>query len=265
MDILRRSISPLTPNQWKEIDERAKEVFSTQLFGRLVVDVVGPFGWDYAAHPAGEVEILSKEGESVIFGLRKALPLVEAKTYFYLDLKELDKIERGHPAVDLSALEEAVRNMAAFEDGAIFEGCERSGIKGILAYKDSREVKSSLNEEDFIESLFKALSNFKTHGINGPYTLVINIDKWVKLVKESKAYPLYEKIEDILEDGKIIPTPRIDDAIVISERGKDFELILGQDLSIGYEAQEGSKVKLFIVETFTFRVINPEAFVYLKF
>lgn len=264
MDILRRSISPITSKQWEEIDKRAKEVFSTQLHGRLFVDVVGPFGWEYAAHPVGEVDILSKEGDPVIFGLRKALPLVELKSYFYLDLNELDKIERGHPAVNLSALEEAVRTVASFEDEAIFEGCERSGIKGLLAYKDGRTIPSSTKEEDLLESLYKALSRFHSDGIEGPYTLVINLEKWIKLVKEERGYPIYKKVKDILNDGRIITTPRINDALVISERGGDFELILGQDLSIGYEATEGSKVKLFITETFTFRVVNPEALVYLK-
>lgn len=265
MDFLRRKLSPLTPKEWEEVDKRAKEVFSTQLYGRAIVDVLGPFGWEYAAHPMGEVEKLSKEGDTIEFGLRKALPLIELKRYFYLDLNELDKLERGHPAVDLSSLEEAVRDVASFEDGAIFEGCEKSGIKGILAYKNERNIQSSLKEEEFIESLYKALSKFKSDGIEGPYALVINIDKWVELVKGSKYYPIEEKIEDILKDGKILATPRISDALVVSERGGDFELILGQDLSIGYEKTENSKVKLFILESFTFRVVNPEALVYLKF
>lgn len=265
MDFLRRELAPLTQKQWKEIDKRAKEVFSTQLHGRTIVDILGPFGWEYAAHPIGEVEKLSKDGEAVEFGLRKALPLVELKSYFYLDLNELDKLERGHPAVDLSALEEAVRNVASFEDGAIFEGCEISGIKGLLAYKEGRSIQTSLKEEEFIESLYKALSKFKYDGIEGPYTLVINIDKWIELVKGSKYYPIEEKVEDVLKDGKILLTPRISEAIVVSERGGDFELILGQDLSIGYEKTEGSKVKLFITETFTFRVVNSEALIHLKF
>ncbi|KUK23348.1 MAG: encapsulin [Synergistetes bacterium] len=265
MDFLRRNISPLTAKQWEEIDKRAKEVFSTQLHGRAVVDVVGPFGWEYAAHPTGEIELLSKEDDAVKFGLRKALPLVELKSYFYLDLNELDKLERGQPAIDLSALEEAVRNVAVFEDGAIFEGCEQSGIKGFLAYKEERSIPSSTTEEEFLESLYKAMANFSLNGISGPYTLVINIDKWVEIVKASKHYPIHKKVEDILKGGKVLLTPRISDGLLVSERGGDFELILGQDLSIGYEATEGSKVKLFITETFTFRIITPEALIHLKF
>lgn len=65
--------------------------------------------------------------------------------------------------------------------------------------------------------------------------------------------------------GRVITTPRIEDALVVSERGGDFKLILGQDLSIGYEDREKDSVRLFVTETFTFYVVNPEAMVYLAF
>ena len=41
----------------------------------------------------------------------------------------------------------------------------------------------------------------------------------------------------------------------------DFELTLGQDVSVGFEQQEGQKVRLFMTESFTFRVIEPQAVV----
>ena len=47
---------------------------------------------------------------------------------------------------------------------------------------------------------------------------------------------LYKKIGDVLEDGKIVFSPNVNDGIVVSLRGGDFELILGQDISIGYKA-----------------------------
>jgi len=72
-------------------------------------------------------------------------------------------------------------------------------------------------------------------------------------------------VEECLRGGKIITTPRIEDALVVSERGGDFKLILGQDLSIGYEDREKDAVRLFITETFTFQVVNPEALILLKF
>jgi uncharacterized linocin/CFP29 family protein len=44
-------------------------------------------------------------------------------------------------------------------------------------------------------------------------------------------------------------------------RGGDFELTLGIDYSIGYDSYTNEKIKLFLVETFTFNIYEPKAFV----
>jgi len=46
---------------------------------------------------------------------------------------------------------------------------------------------------------------------------------------------------------------------MLTKRGGDFELILGQDLAIGYESHTQTKVKLYFTESFTFRVLEPAA------
>ena len=46
---------------------------------------------------------------------------------------------------------------------------------------------------------------------------------------------------------------------MISQRGGDLELILGEDLAIGYESYNADEVKLFFTESFTFRVREPAA------
>lgn len=49
------------------------------------------------------------------------------------------------------------------------------------------------------------------------------------------------------------------EAYMISQRGGDLELILGQDLAIGCESHNAEQVKLFFTESFTFRVLEPAA------
>ncbi|PLV59480.1 family 1 encapsulin nanocompartment shell protein [Thermotoga sp. KOL6] len=265
MEFLKRFLAPLTAKQWEEIDKRAKEIFSTQLYGRRVIDVEGPYGWEYSAYPLGEVEVLSGEN-TVKWGLRKSLPLIETRATFTLSLWELDNLERGKLNVDLSNLEETVRKVAEFEDEVIFRGCERAGIKGMLAFKEERRINVGETPDDLIEALLKSLSIFSKEGIEGPYALIINTERWIKLLRGTTGhYPLEKRVEDTLRGGRIITTPRIEEAIVISERGGDFKLILGQDLSIGYEGRESDKVRLFITETFTFQVVNPEAMIHLSF
>jgi uncharacterized linocin/CFP29 family protein len=55
-----------------------------------------------------------------------------------------------------------------------------------------------------------------------------------------------------------------DRAIVLSQRGGDFLFESGQDLSIGYESHDEQVVRLYLEESFSFRVATPEAAVVLK-
>ena len=68
-----------------------------------------------------------------------------------------------------------------------------------------------------------------------------------------------------LLDGPIVWAPGVDGAVVLSQRGGDFELIVGQDFSIGYLEHSASSVHLYLQESFTFRVLAPEAAVPLSY
>jgi uncharacterized linocin/CFP29 family protein len=55
--------------------------------------------------------------------------------------------------------------------------------------------------------------------------------------------------------------PAIEGAFVLSTRGGDFELYLGQDLSIGYLSHDIETVTLYFEEALTFLTHTPEAVV----
>ena len=59
--------------------------------------------------------------------------------------------------------------------------------------------------------------------------------------------------------------PAVDGAVVISQRGDDFELVVGQDLSIGYLDHDAERVRLYLEESLTFRAASPEAAVALAY
>jgi uncharacterized linocin/CFP29 family protein len=51
---------------------------------------------------------------------------------------------------------------------------------------------------------------------------------------------------------------------VLSRRGGDFEMTVGQDLAIGYKVHDAQDVELYFAESFAFRVLEPAAAVELK-
>ena len=66
-----------------------------------------------------------------------------------------------------------------------------------------------------------------------------------------------------LVDGELVWAPAIAGAFVLTTRGGDFGLYLGQDVSIGYLSHTDTVVRLYLQETFTFLVLTTEASVAL--
>jgi uncharacterized linocin/CFP29 family protein len=57
--------------------------------------------------------------------------------------------------------------------------------------------------------------------------------------------------------------PGIDCGAVLSQRGDDFVFDSGQDIAIGYRSHDAEDVTLYLEESFTFRLLEPDAVVAL--
>lgn len=263
MDILKRSLAPITEKAWEEIDDLAKQVITTQLSGRRFVDVEGPKGVAHACEPLGRLDVPTDQpaGEPN-YGVHQCMPLLEVRMPFELDIWELDNVERGAKDVDLDALEEACKKMAHFEEKAIFEGFEKAGIEGLKKVaKDP--LPCGKEGQEFLATITKALSRFKESGIEGPFTLVVNPALWEKIAINYKGYPLKKHIKD-LTGGDVLFTHATDCGLLVSSRGGDMKLIIGQDYAIGYHSHTSDKIRLFLTLSFTFRVLEPKAIIGLS-
>ena len=57
----------------------------------------------------------------------------------------------------------------------------------------------------------------------------------------------------------------MDGAVVLSQRGGDFELTVGEDFSIGYRSASEESVAFYLEESLAFAINTPEAAVALKY
>ncbi len=67
-----------------------------------------------------------------------------------------------------------------------------------------------------------------------PIRILLSADAYTELAETSDyGYPVLEHVKRLVE-GKIIWAPAIDGAFVVTTRGGDLDLHIGQDVSIGY-------------------------------
>jgi uncharacterized linocin/CFP29 family protein len=260
MDILKQNLAPITEKAWGEINEQAKFIFKTFLTARKVVDVEGPKGIDLAAVPTGRLEVPKSQSNEVQYGIHKVMPIVETRQSFKLNIWELDNVNRGVKDVDLEPLEDAAKKMAEFEEKAVYYGFEKAGISGLKSSSGNKCLSCPKNAEELVTGIPEGIRMMKEAAIEGPYSLVVNAKRWEEINQYKQGYPLNKHINDII-GGEIILSPSIDSMFLVSQRGGDLVLTLGADLSIGYELHDSKDVQLYFMESFTFQILEPKAFV----
>jgi uncharacterized linocin/CFP29 family protein len=263
VDLLKRHHAPITPEGWKQIDGEAKRVLQLNLAGRKLVDFDGPHGWQYAAVNTGHLTIRTDGGLGVPWGVRGVVPLIEIRVPFELPMMELDNASRG-ALLDLPAVVSAAEKAAHAEDTAIFNGFKAGGIEGIIPSSPHPAIIIPDDYADYPSIVVDAVETLRRGGINGPYALALGPGCYAGLAQAAEdGYPIRERVEHFL-DGPMVLAPKVDGAVLLSHRGGDFQLSVGQDLSIGYAGHDNDKVHLYLTESFAFRVLERGAAVYLK-
>ena len=264
MNILKKSIAPITDKAWEEITDRTKQILATYLTARKFVDIDGPNGLEQGGVSTGRLIVPENQRpEGINYGIREVLPFIEIRKPFELDLWELDNIERGAKDADLSPLEEAVMEVAFFEEKVIYEGFDTIHVEGIEKSALADPVDIPQNTNAFLKELGNQIIHLSQNAVEGPYSLIINKTEWLELVKLSEGYPILTQLKEIL-GGQVIINQSNEHSYLVSERGGDFELVLGQDFTLGYDSHDTRYVKLYLTASFTFRVLSPEAIVVLK-
>jgi uncharacterized linocin/CFP29 family protein len=260
MDILRNTLAPVSQEAWNEINEQARVVFNNILTARRFVDVEGPKGIDFGGVSLGRLEVEDQKEDDVRYGINRLQPLMEIRKSFKLNIWELDNAVRGAEDTDIGDMEKAAKEIGEFEEKAIYHGFEKAYIKGLKEATDHKAVTFPEEGKEILKAIADAVSTMKESFVEGPYNLIVGKEKWQSLHIQSGGYPFKKHVEDLI-GGEIIYNPHVEEGFLVSARGGDFKLTLGQDLSIGYESHNEKEVQLYFTESFTFQVLDPAAVV----
>lgn len=266
MNHLHRELAPISAAAWEEIDEEARRTLRRTLAARKLIDFVGPLGFDHSAVGEGRTRSITPPQTDVRARLRTVQPLVEIEAPFRLRREELDSIARGAQDADLAPVVQAARLAGLTEDRAVFAGFAEASIDGIFNASAEQALPLSDDYTAYPHVVAAALTRLRNAGVEGPYAIALGPRCYQGLTETTNkgGYPVINMVMQQL-DGKLVWAPAVDGAVVLSLRGGDFELTVGQDFSIGYATHDAEHVELFIQESMTFRVFTPEAAVPLYY
>ncbi len=267
MNHLTRELAPVTESAWAEVDREATRSLTHFLAARRLVDFSGPLGWSHSSIDLGRVHALEAEGLGAVeCARRRVLPLVELRAAFRVDREEMVAADRGATDLDLAPVQEAGRAAALAEDHMVFHGYEAAGIEGVIPSSPHQPVPISGNYVEYPEHVAKAVAVLRGADVAGPYGIALGPRCYTGVTEttEHGGYPVLEHIRQIL-DGPVVWAPAVDGAVVLSLRGGDFSLTVGEDFSVGYRGADERQIQLYIEETVAFWINTPEAAVHLSY
>jgi uncharacterized linocin/CFP29 family protein len=264
MNNLHRELAPISDAAWADIEDEAKRTFTRYVAARRVVDMDEAKGTGFAAVGTGHVRELEPPANGVRARLREAMPVVELRVPFRVDRQAVDDVERGAQDSDWQPVKDAAKQIAFAEDGAIFGGFAAAGITGIRAAASNPPIALPADVREYPTAIAQALTALRLAGVGGPYSLLLSADAYTAVAETTDhGYPIRDHLARVLGDGELIWAPAIEGAFLLSRRGGDFELHLGEDLSIGYLSHTADHVELYFQESLTFLVHTAEAAVAL--
>jgi uncharacterized linocin/CFP29 family protein len=263
MNNLHRELAPISDGAWSQIEEEAARTLKRYLAGRRVVDVKGPGGSMLSAVGTGHLRNIQAPGDGILSRQREVKALVELRVAFELDRQTIDDVDRGANDSDWQPLKDAAQRIAFAEDRAIFDGYAAASIEGIRKGTSNPLGTLPADPSHYPDVIAEALSQLRLVGVNGPYSVVLGADAYTALSEASDhGYPVIQHIERLVKE-EIIWAPAIAGAFILTTRGGDFELHLGQDVSIGYLSNTDKTVTLYLQESLTFLLLTTEASVAL--
>jgi uncharacterized linocin/CFP29 family protein len=264
MNNLHRELAPISEAAWADLEEETTRTLKRYLAGRCVVDVHGPGGVGLSAVGTGHLKAIEAPGDGVLARQREVKALVEVRVPFELDRQQIDDVERGSADSDWQPAKDAAQKIAYAEDRAIFEGYAAAGIGGIRQGTSNPIQTLPADVRQYPDAIAQALSQLRLVGVNGPYAVLFGADAYTALAETSdNGYPVLEHVKKLVKDG-IIWAPALAGAFVLTTRGGDFALHIGQDVSIGYLGHTDNVVRLYLQETLTFLLLTTEAAVALS-
>lgn len=264
MNNLHRELAPVSDAAWAQIEQEVTRTLKRYLAGRRVVDVPAPGGDSLPGVATGHLMSIAPPAEGIIASQREVKSLVELRAPFELSRQAIDDVERGAEDSNWQPAKDAAKTLAFAEDRAIFDGYRAAGIQGIREGTSNPIKPLPHDVRDYPDAVAQALSRLRLVGVNGPYSVLLGANEYTALAEtRDHGYPILEHVKRIV-DGNIVWAPAISGAFVLSTRGGDFELSIGQDVSIGYLSHTDTSVHLYLQEALTFRVLTSEASVALS-
>lgn len=275
MDFLGKDQSPLTYEEWDQLERAILQVAKSTLVCRRFMPVVGPVGaghqvisYDvYLGVEPGVCEVRpgeeSEACEPVRTGRRKYITLPTIYKPFTISWRDLEYYRQFNLPLDTSQAMAAAFATAVAEDTLIIHGNKRLEIEGLLTVEGRQTM--SMSDWDVMGNAFNDVSlgiaRLSEKGFYGPYYLILNPEDYFKLnrVYHNTGLLEIEQIKKLVEDVYYTPIMPEGKAILVSAGPQNMDIVIGLDFSLAYVESTNMVHHFRVMEIMAPRVKRPGA------
>ncbi|MET3287860.1 UNVERIFIED_CONTAM: putative linocin/CFP29 family protein [Brevibacillus sp. OAP136] len=264
--------SPLSRDEWKQLDDTVIDMARRQLVGRRFLDIYGPLGEGvqtitndiYDESRFGGLNLRGESLELTQPSRRVSLTIPILYKDFMLYRRDISQARTLGMPLDLSASANAAASCALMEDDLIFNGSSEfdlpglMNVKGRLTHLKSDWMESGNAFADVVEARNKLLKM----GHSGPYAMVVSPELYTLLHRVHKGTTVLEieHIRNLVTDG-VFQSPVIKgrSGVIVATGRHNLDLAIAEDFDSAFLGDEQMNSLLRVYECAALRIKRPSA------
>lgn len=257
---LGRSEAPINADCWKLLDQTMIEAAKSQLAGRRVIAMDGPFGFGLKVVPLSDGELAEGISTSAF------MPVNLIENTFYLGKRDLAAAEKDPFILDTAPVACAAMDCAAKEDSIIFNGIQ--DLPGLTSAEGTGSLPLAKWDKvgTAADQIIAAVTQLDDAGFHGPYCMALAPSQYNLLLRR---YPQgdgteLDHVRSIIA-GDVVKAPVLKKGGLLLASGRQYcSLVIGQDMSIGYNGPSGNNLEFTVSESLALLIRSPEAICVLR-
>jgi uncharacterized linocin/CFP29 family protein len=264
--------SPLSQEDWRQLDETVVEMARRQLVGRRFIDIYGPLGEGVQTitndiYDESRFGGLSMRGEPLELTEPKGrvnlnIPILYKD--FILYWRDISQARTLGMPLDFSPAANAAAGCALMEDELIFNGSPEFDLPGLMNVKGRlTHIKSDWMESgNAFSDIVEARNKLLKMGHSGPYALVVSPELYSLLHRVHIGTNVLEieHIRNLVTDG-VYQSPVIKGrtGVLLSTGRQNVDLAIAEDFDTVFMDTEQMNSIFRVYETVVPRIKRPSA------
>jgi uncharacterized linocin/CFP29 family protein len=264
--------SPLSSNQWEQMNGTIVEAAKKQLVGRRFIDIYGPIGEGvqsinvdiFEQFAGGGIDI---HGETVELStptrrLNLSIPMIYKD--FTLYRRDFELAKTLNIPLDMSPAANAATQCARLEDELIFNGSEQFELSGLMNVKGrlTHIIENWMETGKAFEDIVQAISKLQEMGQTGPYALVLSPELYASLHRVHVGTNVLEieHVRELVTDG-VFQSPALKkrSGVIVNTGRHNLDLVIAEDFDSAFLDTEHLNYNFRVYEAIVLRIKRPIA------